>query len=133
MIAVTPKELERERVSPQRFDQFALAVLRELGERAPAGKGFTEYFDQQPAGKPSLLAELRRDAEVVSVLAGARIQPQSRSQKQQYVLSTTSLMLLRGKVLSLAVYGAYDSPADLDWIRAITARWVDDLQRLNPR
>jgi hypothetical protein len=42
-------------------------------------------------------------------------------------------MLLRGKALSLAVYGAYDSPADLDWIRAITARWIDDLQRLNAR
>jgi hypothetical protein len=133
MIAVTPKELERERVNAQRFDQFALAVLRELGEQVPAGKGFTEHFDQQPAGKPSLLAELRRDAEVVSVLSGARVQPQSRPQKPQYVLSSTSLMLLRGKLLSLEVYGAYESPADLEWIRAITVRWIDELQRLNAR
>jgi hypothetical protein len=133
MIVVTPKELERERVNAQRFELFAGSVLRELGERPPAGKGFTEYFDQQPAGKPSLLAELRRDAEIVSVLVGARVQPQSRSQKQQYALSTTTLMLLRGKVLSLSVYGAYESQGDLDWIRAITARWIDDLQRFNPR
>jgi hypothetical protein len=133
MIAVSPKELEHERVDARRFGVFAGAALRELGERAPAGKSLTEYFDQQPAGKSSVLADLRRDPEVFSVLAGARLQPQSRSQKQQYVLSTTTLMLLRGKALSLTVYGAYDSPADLDWIRAITTRWIDDLQRLNPR
>jgi hypothetical protein len=133
MVAVTPKELERERLDPRRFDQFALAALREFGAHPPPGKSFTEHFDQQPPGKPSLLAELRRDAEVVSVLVGARVAPQARAQKQQYLLSTTTLMLLRGKALSLAVYGAYDSPADLDWIRAITARWIDDLQRLNAR
>jgi hypothetical protein len=133
MIAVTPKEFERERVDAQRFGEFAGAALRELGERAPAGKSFTEYFDQQPAGKPSVLAELRRDAEVVSALVGARVQPQSRSQKQHYALSTMTLMLLRGKALSLLVYSAYESPADLEWIRVITARWIDELQRLNPR
>jgi hypothetical protein len=133
MIAVTPKELERERVNAQRFGEFADAALREVGERAPAGKGFTEYFDRQPPGKPSLLADLRRDAEIVSVLIGGRVQPQSRSQKQQYALSTMTLMLLRGKVLSFVVYGAYESQADLDWIRVITARWIDELQRLNPR
>src|SRR5947208_12929017 len=133
MIAATPKELERERVNAQRFGELAGAGLRELGERAPAGRSFTEYFDRQPAGKPSVLSELRRDADVVSVLVGARVQPQSRSQKQQYAVSSTTLMLLRGKVLSLSVYGAYESQADLDWVRAITARWIDDLQRLNPR
>ena len=42
-------------------------------------------------------------------------------------------MLVRGKTLSLSVYSAYDSPADLAWIRAVTVRWIDDLQRLNAR
>jgi hypothetical protein len=133
MVAVTPKELERGRLGRAQFGEFAAAALRELGERVPAGKTFAEHFDQQPPGKPSVLGELRRDAEVVSVLAGARLAPPARSQKQQYLLSTTTLMLLRGKALSMAVYTAYDSPADLDWIRAVTARWVDDLQRLNAR
>ena len=133
MIAVTPKELERERVGAQRFAEFAASALREVGERPPADKGFTEYLDQQPAGRPVMLAELRREAEVVSVLVGARIPPQPRSEKQQYALSTTSLLHLRGKVLSLSVYGAYESPADRDWIRGITTRWIDDIQRFNPR
>jgi hypothetical protein len=42
-------------------------------------------------------------------------------------------MLVRSKALSLAVYTAYDDPADLAWIRAMTARWIDELQRLNSR
>lgn len=133
MIAVTPKQLEHERVGPQRFAEFAEAAQRDLGDRVPAGKAFSEYFDKQPVGKSSVLGELRRDAEVLSLLVGARLQPQPRTQKQQYGLSTTSLMLVRGKTLSLSVYSAYESPADLDWIRAITARWIDDLQRLNSR
>jgi len=133
MIAVTPKELEREHVGAQRFAELAAAALREAGERPPPDKGFAEYFDQQPAGKPSLLAELRSDAEVVSVLAGARVPPQPRAQKQQYALSTTTLLHLRGKVLSLSVYGAYESAADLDWIRGITLRWIDDIRRFNSR
>jgi hypothetical protein len=133
MIAGTPRELERERINAPRFGELAAAGLRELGERAPAGKGLTEYLDQQPAGKPAVFAELRRDGEVVSVLVGARVPPPPRSQKRQYALSTTTLMLLRGKVLSLSVYGAYESPADLDWVRAITVRWIDDLQRLTAR
>ena len=133
MIAVTPRELERERVSPQRFAEFAEAAQRELGERVPAGKTFSEYFDKQPVGKSSVLGELRRDPEVLSLLLGARAQPQARPEKQRYALSTNSLLLVRGRALSLSVYSAYDTPADLDWIRAITARWIDDLQRLNAR
>ena len=133
MIVVTPKELEHNRVDAQRFGEFADAALRDLGERVPSGKTFTEYFDRQPAGKSSVLGELRRDAEVMSALAGARVQPQQRSQKPQYALSTTSLMLVRGRTLSLTVFSVYESPADLDWIRAITARWIDDVRRLNAR
>ena len=49
------------------------------------------------------------------------------------MLSTTTLMLVRGKALNLAIYTLYDSTADLDWVRATTARWIEELQRLNLR
>ena len=133
MLAVTPREFERERMSAQRFAEVAERAVRELGERAPAGKNLTEYFDKQPAGTPAVLGELRREAEVVSVLVGAKVQAQPRSARPPYMLSTVTLMLVRGKLLSLAVHGAYEAQADLDWIRGVTARWIDDLQRLNPR
>jgi len=130
MIAVTPRELERDRIGPQRFAELAEAAQRDLGERAP-GKSFAEFFDKQPVGKSIVVGELRRDAEVLSLLLGSRVQPLPRNQNQRYALSTSSLVLVRGKTLSLSVYSAYDSAADLDWIRAITARWIDELQRLN--
>jgi len=87
----------------------------------------------------SLLAELRRDPAVVSVLLGLRIPPVkkgglfSRADPSRYVLSSTTLILLRGKALNLSVYSKYESPGDLDWIRATTLRWAEDLQRLNTR
>lgn len=133
MLAVTPKQLERERVTRKSFGEFATAAMRELGEPAPPGKDFVEQLDAQPAGRPSVLQELRRDPEVFSMLVGARLPPQRRAEKAQYLVSTSTLMLVRGKTLGLTVYGAYEMPSDLDWIRAITARWIDDVQRLNAR
>jgi hypothetical protein len=133
MLAVTPREFERERMSTQRFAQIADRAVHELGARAPADKSLTEYFDKQPAGTSAVLGDLRREAEVVSVLLGAKLQPQPRSSQPQYMVSTATLMLVRGKLLSLSVHGAYGAQADLEWIRGITARWIDELQRLNAR
>ena len=134
MIAVTPKGMEAERVDRSAFGLFAGDALREVGAAAPAGPDFMRHLDAQPPGRAALLAELRREPEVVSVLQGARLPPQGRfAGKPQYALFTTTLMLLRGKALNVAVYGPYDGPSDLDWIRSITVRWIDELQRLNNR
>ena len=70
MIAVTPRELEHERLAEQRFAELAEAAIRELGERVPAGKSFAEYFEKQPVGAAAVLGDLRREAE--SALAAAR-------------------------------------------------------------
>jgi hypothetical protein len=133
MIAVTPKGLERDRVSASAFQAFVADSLRELGT-GPADANYAKFLDAQPVGKVSLLAELRKDPEVVSVLQGARLPGQGRyNEPPRYLLSSTTLLLLRGKALNLSVYSAYDAPADLDWIRATTTRWVEELQRLNNR
>lgn len=133
MIAVTPKGLEHGRVTPTMFSHFVGDALRGLGPAASAGKDFSEYLDSQPEGRANLLAELRREPEIVSVLQGTRLPPRRFAEKAPYMLSTTTLMLVRGKALNLSVYSAYDSPADVDWIRSITVRWIDELQRLNNR
>jgi hypothetical protein len=69
----------------------------------------------------------------VAVLLGARSKPTRYFEPSKYQLSSTSMLLLRGKPLTLSVYTQYDEPADLDWIRVTTARWVDELKRLNAR
>ena len=133
MIVVTPGGMERERVSPKLFATFVGDSLRELGP-VPKTIDYATHLETQPPGRASLLAELRREPEVVSVLQGARLPPQGGyAQKPQYLLSTTTLMLLGGKALSLAVYTAYDGAPDLEWIKFVTERWVQELLRLNSR
>ena len=137
-LAATPRELERERVRQEAFSAFVADSLRQMGPAAPDAADYRKHLDAQP-GKVALLAELRRDPQAVTLLQGTRLPTPPRSnpfadeKPPQYILSTTTLLLLRGKALNLSVYGPYDSPADLEWLRAITARWVDDLQRLNSR
>lgn len=133
MVAVTPRGLEHERITPSAFATFANDSLRALGAPPPAATSdFRKHIDAQQ-GRPALLAELRRDAEAVSVLQGARLRSEGRSDTPKYMLTTTTLLLIRGKAINLGVFGAYDSPDDLDWIRVITVRWIDELQRLNAR
>jgi hypothetical protein len=138
VIAVTPKGLEQQRVTPDMFGAFVTDSMRELGATPPAEADFRKYLDSKQHGQPTLLAGLRKDPEVVSVLQGMRLPSPPRGlfgqeKPAQYVLSSTTLLLLRGKALNLSVYTAYDSAADLEWIRVNTARWVEELQRLNKR
>ena len=138
MIAVTPKGLEHERVTPELFGTFVADSLRELGTTAPEGVDFRKYLESRPQGQPALLAELHREPERVSILQGGRLPSPphglfEREKPAAYALSTTTLLLVRGKALNLGVYTAYDSPADLEWIRVNTTRWVEELRRLNRR
>ena len=134
-IAVTPRGLERERITARLFDTFVSDSLRDMGSLPAAGTtDYRKLLDAQE-GRATLLAELRRDAQVVSVLQGARLPlPEGRPKDQaKYMLTTTTLILVRGKALNLGIFTSYDSPADLEWIRALTVRWVEEMQRLNAR
>jgi len=138
MIAVTPKGLERERIALPAFSSYVGESLRQLGA-PPPDADFVKYLDSRAPGAVRLLSELRKEPEVVSVLLGMRLPAQPRAsmfaeeKPPQYVLSSTTLLLVRGKALNLSVYTGYDSAADLDWIRATTARWIEELRRLNAR
>lgn len=134
MIAVTPKSFEYEHVTPKMFDQLVGDALRGLGPAAPADKEAMKVLESQPPATPALLAELRREPDAVSFVQGTRLPPTGAAdEKPLYLLTSTSLMLLRGKALSVSVYTAYETPADLEWIRSITTRWIGDLRRLNNR
>ena len=133
MVAVTPRALERERITPSRFTTFVNDALRDLGAPPSANAADFRKFLDARQGRPALLAELRRDPEAVSVLQGARLPSEGRTDTPKYMLTTTTLLLIRGKAINLGVFGAYDSPDDLDWIRVITVRWIEELQRLNSR
>ncbi|MGH8737755.1 MAG: hypothetical protein ACREVC_10390 [Burkholderiales bacterium] len=133
MIAVTPRALEDQSVTARQFDAFVGDALRGSGSPAPRGE-ILKYLDAQALGRTVLLGDLRRDTTVVSVLQGTRVpSPEGRGAKPKYLLSTTTLLDLRGKALSVAVYSSYESADDLGWIKLVTARWIEDLERLNTR
>ena len=132
MVAVTPRGSERERMTPEAFKAFSGDSLRKLGQ-VPAEKDFLKILEARPTDTPSLLAELRREADVTTVLQGMRSKGPGLFGGSKYFLSTSTLLLLRGKALNLSVFTEYADAADLEWIGTTTARWIEELKRLNPR
>ena len=123
---------ERERMTPSTFKSYAAESLRGLGPLAPPGD-YRKYLESLPAGTVSMLAQLRDDPDAITLLQGARSKPARFFEPSTYQLSSISIVLLRGKPLTLSVYTQYEDPADLEWIRVTTARWIDELKRLNIR
>jgi hypothetical protein len=130
MVASTPKEFEREGVTAGAFGRLSAELLRDGGP--PAGDAnYLAFLDNQTPGKARTLAELARQSGLTSLLLGTRLPSLKSNEKPQYLLSTSSLLLVRGRAVHLAVYAGYESPADVEWIRNVTARWIEDLKRLN--
>jgi len=135
MIAATPRGMESQRVSQEVFRVFVTDSLQDLG--APINPpDLAQFLREQPIGKAFLLAELKREPGTVSVLQAARYldRPAATfwsSPTPRYLAYSTTLFLLRGKALQLRVYSFYDNPADIDWLKAMTQRWQEELLRLN--
>lgn len=136
MIIATPARLERERVDNAHFATLVGDLVRDLGPVAVTGD-YLKYLEKQPLGKASLLAELRREPALVSVLQGTRLPGRAATfwEKEtfRYFVSTATLLLLRGKVLQLLVFSSFEGAHDLEWIRGTTLRWVDEVVRVNSR
>jgi hypothetical protein len=119
-------------MSESNFRALAGEMQRELKQLPPAGD-YQKYLESQPPGAVSMLAELRKDAGAMSVLQGTRSKGRGFFESSKYLLSSTSLVLLRGKALTLSIFTQYENAADLEWIRLVTSRWIDDLKKLNGR
>ncbi len=132
MLVVTPGHLERERVSTAQFKALVEDAQRDAGKPGDIAD-FRKYLEERPVGQISALAQLRQGADAYSVLLGARVTAGGWLAKAEYLLSTSTLLLVRGKALNMSIYTSFDSPADLDWIRFATERWIDTLQKLNAR
>lgn len=131
LLVATPRAMERDRVNPEQFRAFVAESLRGLGNPAEPAD-LRKHLDALPQGQAGLLWELRRSPDAVSVLQGTRV-PTKPNAKPVYLLSTTTLLLMRGKALSVSAFTGYYDDADPDWLGAVTLRWVDELLRLNSR
>jgi len=131
LLVATPRALERDSVGLSQFREFAAESLRSLGEAAKPAD-VRAFLNAQPVGRAVLLRELRREPLAVSVLVGTRLPPRY-GDTPQYLLFTTTQLLLRGKALGVSVYTGYSDAADAAWLLDMTQRWTDELQRLNTR
>jgi hypothetical protein len=135
MMVVTPKALERERVGADLFNALIADSLQDLG-KAEQVPDLPKFLESRPIGLANFLAELRKTPRTVSVLQATRLPPLPGERMfdkatPQYLLFTTSFVLVRGKALVLSVYTLFYGAADMDWLKVATQRWVDDIQRLN--
>lgn len=135
LLAVTPKEIERERVGAELFRRLVSDSFQELG-KPEAAADLIKFLEERPIGVPHLLAELRREPASVSLLQATRLTPLPGERMfdrstPQYLLFTTTFVLVRGKALIVSVYTLYYEPADMEWVKVATQRWVDELKRLN--
>jgi hypothetical protein len=133
LLIVTPRATENERMSLQAFERYVRDGLRTVG--APIEGDFTKVMEDRPADEPALIAELLREPDATSVVRAVRVPPPSSLlswfKPSQYVLTSTTVILLRGKPLTLSVTTGYENKADLEWLGTTTRRWIDDLRRLN--
>lgn len=137
LMAVTPKELERERVRPEAFGALVSNTLKEIGKLEEV-TDLPKFLEDRPIGLTQLLGQLRNEPTTVSLLQATRLTPRPGermfdSSTPQYLLFSTSFVLVRGKALVVSVYTLYFEPADMEWVKLATQRWVDDLKRLNSR
>src|SRR5258706_11137728 len=75
LVAATPRTLERERVTNDQFAGMVAISQRDAGK--PPQGNLLQFLAKQPPGKASILAELRNDATVYSVLQGTKLVPAS--------------------------------------------------------
>ena len=135
LLVVTPKSLEQERMPAAAFERYVGEGRRAMG--TPTEGEFNKVLDARPPGELVLLAELLRDPDAMAVMRGLRLPPAesgglfSAAKPSQYVLSSTTVILLRGKPLTLNVTTGYERKSDVEWLRATTLRWIEDLRRLN--
>src|SRR5262245_20245451 len=111
LLVVTPKALEQERMSLQAFERYVRDGLRSIG--TPIEGDFTKTMENRLPGEPALIAELARNPEAVSVMRAVRLPPPeglfSYFKPSQYVLTSSSVHLLRGKPIHLNLTTGYES------------------------
>ncbi|MGH8688703.1 MAG: hypothetical protein ACREVQ_13450 [Burkholderiales bacterium] len=131
VMVATPRAAERDNLGLSQFRTYADDAVRALGKPSEPSD-LRAFLDKQPPGRAMLLRELQRETLSVSLLAGTRL-PAEHGDPVEYLLYTTTQLLLRGKIVSVSVYTRYSTDADLEWLLEETRRWTGELSSLNLR
>lgn len=135
LLAVTPRATERERLSPSQFATLVQTASRNLGSPPEGVTDFIKYLRTRPPEQAHLLQDLKREPQLLSVVQGTMVPQRGRwvDGEPLFRLSSMTLALIGGKAVYLSAFSAFDGPADIAWMKTVSERWLEDLQRLNPR
>jgi hypothetical protein len=133
LLVVTPRSYEQERMSVPAFERYVRDGFRTMGK--PVEGDFTKLLEARPPGESATIAELLSEPDATGVMRAVRLPPPegllSFMKPSQYVLSSSSVVLLRGKPIHLTLTTGYESKADVETLRTVTLRWIEQLRRLN--
>ncbi|HEX7053804.1 MAG TPA: hypothetical protein VF211_07710 [Burkholderiales bacterium] len=133
LLIATPRAMEMQSLSLNAFAALVAASLPQEGGPGAAPQDLKAYFDAQPPGRLNAIGTLKSDPERASMLFGTRLPPSRDEEPTRYLVSSRTLLLMRGKPLDILVFSRYERPADLEWVRGATERWIEELRRLNSR
>lgn len=132
LVVVTPRATERRSVSDTEFAALLADSARDLAPPPSETTDYMKYLKEKTPGTPYVLAVLRNDAQTLGILRGVMRPLQGGwREKPVFHLSTVTMVLIAGKPLYISAFSTYDTPADLNWVRTVSGRWVEELRRLN--
>jgi hypothetical protein len=131
LLVATPRATVGDSLGLSDFESRLAEFERSLGKRAGDGD-VRALLGEQPVGGTLILRELRRTPVLLSTLSATRLPPREEG-AIEVLLHTTTLMLVRGKLLSVSAYTVGHSGAEEAWLLELTQRWTEELQRLNAR
>lgn len=138
-----PKQLEGASATPADFAELKKLVLEQNSalnkadsrlSALPKGK-FGAYADEkakqvQP-GTPLTLGVLRDDERSLTTLTLSRFETKAGKKGTVYVLTATSYILVKDKLLHFYLYADYLKPADAEWLRETSDAWLKAVQQAN--
>lgn len=138
-----PKQLEGASATPADFAELKKLVLQQnpaLTNAAnplsalPKGKlgALTdEKARQAQPGTPLTLGVLRDDERSLTTLALSRFETKAGKSGTVYVLTATSYILVKDKLLHFYLYADYLKPADAEWLRETSDAWLKTVLQAN--
>ena len=109
-------------------------MLREMKDEMEAmisdmAKGLDFELKLEPF---DYLGVIRETDSSLSMALMMKMQIDVEGQRTEVVMAGgMNILMVRGKLLYLYLYSAYDSEADLEWVRAASVEWVDRIIKTN--
>ncbi|MBS4097209.1 MAG: hypothetical protein KGZ83_10295 [Sulfuricella sp.] len=131
-----PKQLEEASATPADFAELKKVVVQQnaaLGKpesklgalsKGKLGELVDAQAKQVQPGAPLTLGVLRDDERSYTVLTLSRFETKAGKNPTVYVLTATSYVLFKDKLLHFYLYADYLKPADAEWLRETSDAWL---------